>query len=400
MVPEIALIAAINLYIAWRYAVQPVGPDEGIWLLWGMTGARPYREYQDCKPPGIHAEMWLLAKLTRRNITWMKFIHHAVIGGLVVGAMAVTGSLGLGLLATAMLQSSRLFAFQSWMDAMSGALLLFGMTLPPMIGIWLIGMAVCYNVKMAVPGAVYMALTNAWVPLAIGAGTGFLTLTAWQIFFRAEFDDMIYSVFTIPARMKQYRKWQLWGDEQAIATMFVVLAVGICVATGSLPLPVGAAALAYAAFNAWGKVWRPNHSLALAIVALARPDPTLAGLLLLAEMVSAKMLTGNVWTSVYPAIAPYLLEAKYLGEKLKEKPGSLWVDSFFTQVYAYSQKPPTTGMVEQLEIRDVAWEMRTRRDAALRANPPDMVVIGEGAISWEPRGYKTRLQIGNFFLLE
>lgn len=398
--PELILIALINLYISWRYAMQPLGPDEGNWMLWGWTGAKPYKEFSDCKPPGIHAWMWFLSKITGKSIPWSKFIHHAVIGGLVVWATAVSGSPGLGLLATAILQSSRLFAFQSWMDAMSGALLLCGMILPPIHGIWLIGLAVCFNVKVAVPGAVYMALMNAWLPLGIGAGSGLLVLLLYRILFPSQFDAMIYNVFTIPARMKKARRWQLWGPYQMIASMFVVIAVGVAVASG-IDLPVGVAALAYTAFNAWGKVWRPNHYLPLAmIVAHSRPDPTLAFVVLLADAISANLYWGYVWNSVYPGIAEDLLAAKKIGEGIADMDGALWVDAFHTQVYVYAGKKPYTGMVEQLEIRDVTPELRTRRDAALRAQRPDLVVVGPGRIpNWEPRGFSSTANVGNFYLL-
>src|SRR5215210_5501221 len=96
------LLACLNGWVAWRYSRVPLGQDEGLWMLWGWTGAVPYRDHIDCKPPGIHLWLWMLARLTRRNITATRAITHLAIGAFAVSASIIAGDLKTGLLFTAL----------------------------------------------------------------------------------------------------------------------------------------------------------------------------------------------------------------------------------------------------------------------------------------------------------
>ena len=59
----VAGLLTLNIYIAWRYSKMPVESDFGIFAMWGMTGAVYGRDFVDCKSPGVHIWLMLLAKI-------------------------------------------------------------------------------------------------------------------------------------------------------------------------------------------------------------------------------------------------------------------------------------------------------------------------------------------------
>lgn len=395
---HIAILLALNIWVSYRYAFQPLGPDEGIWMLSGWTGAKYGRDYVDCKPPGIHTWFWLLAKLTRRNVWAAKFIHHLVVGLLIVAAYLLSGSLGTGLLATALLQSGWLRAYQSWMDQISGALLLLAVLTPPGLSVALIAMACLFNVKSAVPGAVWVVLNGYWLELAVALGVGAAIAGPWYMLARQSFEDVWLSSIDVPARMNKWRASITGLQFSQESFLLIIPAVLLCLATNQ-DYRLWATALSYVVFNAWGRVWRPNHWLPLVLIAALEPPPFFAMVILLAEWVSARFYLGNVWATTYPAIALQLLEARKIGENLAKKDGKIWVNSFHTQIYVYAQKKPEWNCVEQLEIRDVMPERGKLRDETLRKNPPALIVMGPGQIEGEPKGYQTLVKFGNFAVL-
>lgn len=397
-IAHIAILLALNIWIAYRYAFQPLGPDEGIWMLSGWTGARYGRDYVDCKPPGIHVWFWLLAKLTRKSVWASKFLHHITIGLLIVAAYALSGSLGTALLATALLQSGWLRAYQSWMDQVSGALLLLSVLSPPAWALALIGLACLFNVKSAVPGAVWIALNGYWLTLGVGLAIASVVAAAWYFVQPQSFRDVWLSAVDVPSRMNKWRAGIVKLQFSHEAFLIVVPAVVLCFASNH-NYKLWATALSYVLFNSWGRVWRANHWLPLSLIVAASPPPLYALVVLLAEWVSVRFYFGNIWAVTYPQIAMQLLEARLIGEKLGAENGALWVNSFHTQIYVYAKKKPEWSCVEQLEIRDVMPERGKMRDEKLRRQPPTWIVLGPGRIDGDPKGFQTVGQIGNFAVL-
>jgi hypothetical protein len=110
MTSQVLTVAALNTWVAWRFSRIPIGQDVAMWMLWGMTGARPYRDFVDCKPPGIHTWIWALSRLTGRRVGSTALLHHLTIGAIAVGLTALTGKLEAGILFTALGQSVWLHA--------------------------------------------------------------------------------------------------------------------------------------------------------------------------------------------------------------------------------------------------------------------------------------------------
>lgn len=399
-------VAAVNLWYATRYAVQVIGPDEGIWLLWGMTGSRYGRDWTDCKPPGIHAWMALLAALTGRRLALMKWLHHTTIGAICVVVTAKAG-LGAGLLATVMLQSAWLYAYQSWMDALSGALLLLGVLSAPIPALVCFAAAAFLNVKVLIPAAVWTLTQGWWIEGAAALGAGACAAGVWYLAHPVSFSRVWLGSVEIPRRIREMRKgippaWVAWSPYWANALLIAAPAVLICVPT--MRWEIAVTALSYVVLNAWGLVWRPNHWLPLAVVAASAPPAMLAALVLATEMIAARGLLGNVWQVTYPGIARELDAARTIGEYvrtyLKENGlKRLWVNSMMTQVYVYAGTAPYVGHVEQIEITEVMPEAGMEAERELAAHPPDVIVMGPGGRPGTPRGYREILRHEGYTVL-
>lgn len=400
-VAALALLLALNAWVAWRYARLPIGPDEGIWMLTGWTGARYGVDYVDCKPPGIHLWMALLARITRRSVSGAKFLHHLAMGGFSLGAYLLTGSLGAGLLTTALLQSAWFYSYQSWMDAASAGFLLMAVLTPPPYMVLFLALAVLFNVKLAVPGAVWVLANPAmWLPTAISGGVLLLLVGAAALLWPDAARRVWFASVEVPRRMTAFRSehatsvFRVWPHYLATSLLLAVAALVAGFSGGfdwRLALVVGS----YVVLNSWGGVWRPNHFLPLVVVAAAAPTLPASLIVLLAEWVSLRGYTVNAWSVTYPEIAPLLEQARACGERLKGQDGELWVNSWNTQIYVYAQKPPRYG-VQQLEIRDVTPERAEAAREKLRETAPEWIVLGPGATSGHPQNYRPVGKFGSF----
>lgn len=400
----IALIVLLNIWIAIRYAKQAIGPDEGIWLLWGFTGAKPYRDFVDCKPPGIHLWMWLLAKLTGRRLELVKLIHHLAMGCFPVAAYLLSGELSVGLLATALLQSAWLLAYQSWMDAISGGFLLLAVLLPPTPATVCIGLAVFFNLKAAVPGALWMLLSGWWLQI-LGAGIVACGIAGtWMVVWPTYWHAMWFSAVTVSRRMLDYRKqfdtpWEEWGWHWSVPLLLIVPVLVVCFLTRPDPV-LWLTVVAYIVFNAGGRVWRPNHWLPLTLVVVTAPPLEFAIGILAMEWIASRFYLGSVWQVTYPGIWLDLCAAKQIGERLRDEAGDLWVNTIHTQIYIYAAKKPKHGMVEQVEIKNCIPHHVERRERLLRSYPPEWIVVGPGGTPAQSvNGYRQKLAIDNFMIL-
>lgn len=396
-IAHIVIIMALNAWIAFRYAFQPLGPDEGIWMLSGWTGARYGRDYVDCKPPGIHIWFWLLAKLTKRNIWAAKFLHHLTVGVLIVISYLLSGSFGTALMATAILQSGWLRAYQSWQDQVSGVLLLLVVLSPPYWAAALVALACFFNVK-AVIGGIYLLLAGYWIPSIVVASVAGAIVGLLYIIRSNVVSDVWISSIDVPRRMATFRK-QYFPFQIAFGPMLLIVPFILVSLYTSMDYRVWATVMAYCVLNAWGRVWRSNHWLPLGLLAALMPSPEVAFVVLAAEWVSCRFYMGNVWSITYPEITQQLLEARMVGERMREEQGSVWCNTFHTQIYVYSQKKPVWNQVEQLEIADVTPERGRDRDMLLRKSPPKWIIIGPGSIKGQPRGYQSVGAFGKFVVL-
>lgn len=396
--PEIWLIAALNLYVALRYMRQNIGPDEAIWLLWGVTGARPYYDFWDCKPPGIFLWMKLLGLITGGRWQWMKLLHHIAVGVGCIGVYLYTGSLGAALLATAVLQSAWFFAFQSWIDAISGLFLLLMCVAPPWAAAIYAALACFFSVKSGPPAAIVLFGYGYFIPTAVVAGIGFLAIAGLALVNMDLLRRIWYGTFEIPRRMAKHRIPLLWTNYLATPLLLVIPLVMLSIYAGISPVILLACA-SYAILNTFGRVWRSNHMLPLAMLAACLPSPGLAALYLLFEMVSAGFYLGDVWVTVYPNIVGPLVTSRALGEELASQKGTLWVNNWWTQIYIYARKRPFYG-ARQMEITGIIEETVKPELQRVIDNPPDVIVLGPGGAQVDvPRHYHNIGKIPPFEVL-
>jgi len=107
------------------------------------------------------------------------------------------------------------------------------------------------------------------------------------------------------------------------------------------------------------------------------------------EWVSSGFYLGDIWLRFYDGLKDMNDLAKAVGEWLKDKDGTLWVQDIHTGIYIYARKPVLFGMAEQIEIRETAKERRANMRLEWKDNPPDWVVSGgRWAIRFNGNGYK------------
>ena len=398
---HIAVLVALNLWIAWRYSRLPLGQDEGLWMLWGFTGARPYRDHVDCKPPGIHLWLWLLSRLTRRNIALTKFLHFVLIGAFVIAAYKLSGSLNAGLLFTALAQSAWLRAYNAWVEPISSGFLLLALLLAPWPATFCLAIAVLFNLKLGPPGLLLMLLRGWWLQLAAASLGCAAILGVWFLVWPNSFRDVWYGSITVAYRMTRWRKqsgqgiFPRWDAYFTTPLLLVVPALASAILAHPDPV-LWIVAATYIVLNALGRVWRPYHWIPLAAIAAVAAPPA-AILVLLAEWIASGLYLGNVVGRIRPQVARLQEEAKVVGKKLRNMEGSLWVNDECTQIYIYAYKRPAIGLVEQVEIRHVVperWVETGRSDQRY-----DLVVLGPGSIRAVPRGYHVVLLHGSFTVL-
>ena len=395
-------IILINIYIAWRYSDQPIGPDEAHYAGWGILGAKPYKDYIDIKPPGIHLWMKLLAYITNGSLPAMKFIHHATIGLIMAYVYLFTGSIGAALMGTALSQSAWFYAYQSWGDALSGALILLGFVAPPWVALIAFGLALLVNYKLGPAGLIFMIFNGWWLQIGVASALAVLVLGGMYIFARPTIKAIWYGSVTVAGRVKKYRVWRLnefvrWPPYHGVALLLAIPALVVLFHYGDLPVIL--AILSYLLLNGWGRVTRPPHWLPLSAAAAVLPPPEIGLLFLLVDMASTRFLTvRNIWAVTYPGIASEIIEAREIGRLIRKELGTdktLWVNTFHAQIYLYAGIFPRYGY-EFFEIRDVVPEFMQESRRKLRTDKPDIVVDGPFAAKWNPEGYSIRLQTGAF----
>lgn len=373
-----------------------------MFLLPAMTGAAYGRDFLDCKMPLVHWWFLAISKLVGRDVGRIRFVHHYLtsLPGLIVACFDPWA----GLTYIVLIQSGQLLAFHGNVGAVPAGLFLLAMWCGvPWVGVVLIALAVAYEPKLAPSAALLAVLSPGWLPLALSlaavTGGGLYLLYRlrpvwWGYLWEAN--------VTIPKRMVDRRKagtipaWPWW-------TMNGFAALGPWLALAIFARPdvvYWLPAAAYLGLNLMGRVIRPNHLLPLVPwVALAGGGPVFALALLLADQLAGGLYLGDIWYRFYWGLREANMEAREIGLYLRDKVGSVWVNSFHTAVYVYAGKPPVGGLTEQMEIKDVANERREAWRAAVKSNPPDWIVVGpEPGWAFRPIGYKPVAETGKMIV--
>ncbi len=398
------LVGAVNLWIAWRYSRLPLGQDEGLWMLWGWTGAVPYRDHVDCKPPGIHCWLWLLGRITGRNIGLTRFLHYVAVGCAAVAVTLAADSLAAGLLFTILALSSFLDAHHAWVEQLGAVFLVAALLSSDPIAPLFLLLAIAFDLKL-VPSALVITLLNQWWT---GAGFAIVILTGTLILCRVlaprTLSAVWYSLVTVPRRMVQERKrrggtvFPAWT--RYFSTPLLLVGPSVVVGLSSRPsVSLWLAVLAYLIVNSVGRIWRPYHWIPFAaFCAASEPGPLVAvAALAIGEWAVAGAYFPDPEQARSQSVARAMNAARVVGLRLREQPGSLWVVGEFTQIYVYARKRPVRKAVDQVEIRDVVPERRILDDEF--SEPPDLVVLTPGSLRAVSPRFDVLFEVDDFIAL-
>jgi len=396
-------LLTLNSYIAWRYSKMPVESDFGIFAMWGMTGAAYGRDFVDCKSPGVHLWLLLLSKV-KRDIKVVRFLHFMATGMPSVIYYAFTRDYAGALAFLILIHSGWLYAFHGNVgDIPAGLIFLALITGNPWLFVALLVVATFYEPKLVVATGlmILIKIQTVWLPSLVYGALIAIAIGLLYYKFRQVFDALIESVYTIPKRMAAKRKglYQFMPNFTSIPVMYVL--PWLFAAVYAKPeflywLPV----LVFIVFQFLGKVVRPNHLLPLAAwIAAAGIRPEIALALATTDFLSSSLYLGNIWARYYSYLNSITKDAKEVGEWLKGRPGVLWVNSMWAQIYLYADKKPAYGMMEIIEVNDVATERREIMNKNISNSPPDWIVTDETArVGYDYRNYRNVAKVSDFIV--
>jgi len=397
------LLFAINLYFAWRYAPMDIEPDFALFNMAGQTGAWYGRDFVDCKSPLVHIWFWLLSKIWR-SVYGVRFLHFALNGvpGLIYTAM--TGDFWGGLAFVILIHSGFLYAFHGNVGDIPAGLILLALTVgSPWLAVGLFAAAVVYEPKLIVAFLPWAILGGYWTQLAAVSGIGLLA--AWAIwYFKHEWWEwLVEANWTIPSRMNRNRKGLYDFMPHFTATGLVYAGMWIAAAVIHNPeLRFWVPAVSFLLLQFMGRVIRPNHLIPLVgWIAASGMSPAWTIALCSVDVLSAGLYLGDLWARFYPGLRNVIKEAREIGTWLAKKPGTLWVNSMYSEVYIWSGKRPIYGMTEQVEVSTAATERRKKMLSRFARNPADWVVVQrDWPTQFDPTGFQKRAESVFFEIYE
>jgi hypothetical protein len=149
-------------------------------------------------------------------------------------------------------------------------------------------------------------------------------------------------------------------------------------------------AFLYLIMVGYSKAMRQNHMLPLAAwIAMAGMPWIAVAALVSWEFISAGFYIGDIWKRHYGALWRDNIDAREMGEFLRQQEGSLWVNDYHTGVYIYARKPCKWHMTEQAEMNTILTDRRMKFMQAWKEHQPDLIIQGKkcGA-RFDPAGYK------------
>lgn len=356
--PYLLLLFAVNIFFAWRYANIDIDPDFAMFNLWGQTGAAYGKDILDCKTPMVHLWFLLLSKITK-TIQQVRFVHYFITGipGMIYAL--ITGDTWGGLAFIVLVHSGFLLAFHGNVgDIPVGLILLALVVQNPWIAVTLFVFAFLYEPKLLPSFALYVALRGLWWQTVAWLAVGLVCAGLIWYYKHDWWRWLIESNITIPSRMNKRRKgaygWMPWFTSTGL---LYVLAWVVPAVISKPDVLFWMMPLSYLIFIAMGRVIRENHLIPLIpwIVLSGIGAEYLIGLILL-DLIAGGFYIGDIWGRFYFGIKDAIRESRAVGEWLKDKPGTLWVNGIWTETYIWAGKRPTFGITNQAEIIGVSEE--------------------------------------------
>lgn len=397
----------ISLFMAWRYSKIEIDPDWSLFNMANFTGSIYGRDFVDVKTPAIHVWFWLIGKLVGKSVPKVLFVHHFILGIMGIPYYLMTGNFWAAMAYTVLINSGWILCFHGNVGQQPAVLILYALIIPdPWIACMLFVLAVLFEPKMLLSFAAVIVFKE-WYLQAAVISAGLIIILLMFRYIRKEWFDWIWeSSVSLPRQLQVARqdgkvlhKWMPWFTAQGV--LYIVPWLGASVIAKpdwQFWLP----ALLYFLFICYGRVIRPNHLIPLIpwiVLGMTTSSitysTTLIVILLITDLAASGFYMGDIWYRFYMGLHAPNIEAKEMGEWLKDKPGTLWVNGYHTAIHIWAQKPVMYSMTEQAEINTIT----DRRDAMVRkwkANPPDWVVdMPQRGIPFNGVGYKALAQSGS-----
>jgi hypothetical protein len=289
----------------------------------------------------------------------------------------LTGDVWGGLAFIILVHSGFLLAFHGNVGDIPAGLILLALTIKnPWVAFGLFILATLYEPKLIVALIAWWASGGFWWQSVV---YGLIGLAGLGLIWYAKhdwFEWLVEANITIPKRMNKSRKGGYPWMPSFTSVCFLYLGMWVTHA-GIINHDIiyWFPPLLYLLFMFAGRVIRPNHLLPIiAWVAASGLDPVYVLALSSVDIIAAGFYISDIWMRFYPGLRDVIKEARSIGEWLKDKPGVLWVNSMYSEIYIWSKKPPVYGMTEQVEIANVATERRQIMRNRFVKNPPEWVV--------------------------
>jgi len=394
------ILLAISVFYAWRYSKAEIDPDFAAFNMQAFTGAKYGKDFADCKTPGIHWWFYAIAKIVGADAVRVRFTHHILISlpGLLISAY--TGSIWGGLAFIVIVNSGWLYGFHGNIGQVPAGLLAISMLISnPILAPLFAWLATGFEPKLLL-AFIFMAVVNGWWWALFWVGITGLAGIALRIINKQWFDWILESSVIVPARMQKHRTWDLypyvpWFMAQWMGFLLPWIMAGMWYKPDILYwIPP----IIFIVGQLSGKVIRPNHVIPVAPwIALAGIDWRIVLALCIIEAITSGLYFGDIWQRFYWGLMQANIVARQVGEWLRDKPGTIFVNHYHTAVYIYARKPPVHGLLVLMEVWTAAKERNEMAKKALVDNPPDWLVIGEDhrAILIKSPIYKMVHKIGN-----
>jgi len=391
-IASICILMLISLYYAWRYSKAEIDPDWSMFNFAAFTGAVYGRDFLDCKSPAIHLWYWLIAKVVGANVKRVRFVHHVLV--CVPGFIIGTQNFWAGLAFVVLINSGWLMAFHGNVGQVPAGLFALALWFhEPWLSTILIFSAIAFEPKLAPSSLLAAGIAGWWLPLVGGLLVCAIIALVLQVgFYKTWWTWLVEANLTIPRRMTQLRITQHpafvpWF--QAHGYVYLLPWVGVAI-LAKPDIWYWLPAALFLILTHVGVIVRPNHLIpVVAWVVCAGVRPELVIILALADLLSSGFYLDDLWGRFYIGLRQLNVEAREIGNWLKDKPGTLWVNNFHSGVYIYSRKPPIYGLNEQAEIREVATERRMAWRDQMKHGMPEFAVNSDaGGWKFQPTGYQ------------
>jgi len=375
----ILILLSIDLFYAWRYYKLDIDPDYAMFVLGGTVGSKYGKDFLDCKSPGVHLFLSLLGKITGGKVDKIRLLHYLITGAPSIIYFLITNDFAGALAFMVLVHSGWLFTFHGNVgDLPAGFIFLALVITNPWLIVILLALATLYEPKLIVMTGfmILVNITKLWIPLLFVIGIGIIEAVYIWYNHRDTWNNLIMSNWTIPKRMNKARKglypWMPYYTSNVTLYMLMWLVPAIYFKPD---LIYWIPAILFLLISILGKVIRPNHLIPLvAWIAAANIPIWYVVTLVSIDWISAGFYFGNIWARFYEGLSSLIKDSRIVGDWMKDKEGSLWVNAINTEIYVWANKAPTLGMTEQIEIAEAATERRVYFYEKMRKTPPLWIV--------------------------